>query len=77
MKMRSSPMPPDSYRPRSEVWEQQPSLLSWEDSDAQNKMVSKAHHATYLNYDCLIDALIGELKERYFLFYDQDEKLFN
>lgn len=40
MKMRSSPMPPDSYRPRSEVLEQQPSLLSWEDSDAQNKMES-------------------------------------
>lgn len=57
--MRSSSLPPDS-----EVLEQQPELLSWEDSDAPNKMVSKAHHATYSNYDYLTDASSGELKKK-------------
>lgn len=40
MRMRSSSLPQDSYRPRPEVLEQQPELLSREDFDAQNKMES-------------------------------------
>lgn len=77
--MRSSSLPQDSYRPRPEVLEQQPELLSREDFDAQNKMVSKAHYATYSTYDYFefADASSVELKERYFRSYNQDKKLLN